>query len=180
MSQENAIADHCADNSRQPTRIKENADMARPILFLTALLLVVPAIAADNKGLGSVKQALEADCERQANQQNLIGKQRKKFVKDCTKQAKQAQRRDRIVPGQQAQPAAQPPVPGPAQGPGTPTAPATSPPIGTAPAQTAAIPQPPKPGVTADQKRANCTAEAQRANVVISARKLYIEKCMAR
>src|SRR6185436_270176 len=133
----------------QPTKTKENSYMARLILFLTALLLAVPAIAADdNKGRGSVKKALQADCERQANQQNLIGKERKKFVKNCSKEGKQAKGhtdRDRHVVPPPAQPAAQAasptpapapapaaPTPGPAQSSGTPTAPATTPPVGTA------------------------------------------------
>ena len=159
--------------------------MARLILFLTALLLAVPAIADDdNEGRSGENKALRADCERQANQQNLIGKQRKKFVKECAKEGKRAKRRgeERVgpAPAQPAQPAAQPATP--AAAPPTSTAPAqtaptpASPPPATNPAAT---PQPPKPVLTPEQKLAKCTEEAVRANTIGRARKQYIDKCMA-
>lgn len=167
--------------------------MARLLVLLAALLLAMPAIADDdNEGRGGEKKALRADCERQANQQNLIGKERRKFVKECSKEGKHAkrrgdgrgERRDVIVrpaPTQPAQPATQPATPAaPPPATTTPPQPAAtpaSPPPATTPAAT---PQPPKPVLTAEQKRANCADEAKRANVLIPARKQYIDKCMAR
>ena len=131
--------------------------MARLILFLMAFVLALPAIADDdNKGRAGVMKALRADCEREANQLNLVGKERKMFVKDCTKEGKHVNkrrrddRRDRdrhengrpaaARPAQPAQPPAAPPptTTAPAQ-------PAPPPPATTAPAQ----PAPPPPATTA-------------------------------
>lgn len=163
--------------------------MARLLVLLAALLLAMPTIADDdnddNEGRGGAKKALRADCERQANQQNLFGKERRKFVKECAKEGKHAkrrgERRDVIVRPAPTQPATQPATPAApppaATVPAQPAATPASPPPATTPAAT---PQPPKPVLTAEQKRAACADEAKRANVSIPARKQYIDKCMAR
>jgi hypothetical protein len=119
----------------------------------------------------------------QANKQDLIGKERKKFVKECSKDGKRAKRRGetaRPAATQPAQPAAKattPAAPPPSTAPAQPAASSTSPPPATTPAAT---PQPPKPVLTTEQKLQKCTEEAQRANTLGRARTQYIEKCMAR
>jgi hypothetical protein len=148
----------------------------------------MPAIADDDddgdEGRGGAKKALRADCEHQANRQDLIGKERKKFVQACYKDGKHAKRRGenaRPAATQPAQPAAQPATtaapPPTSTAPAQPTATPTSPPPATTPAAT---PQPPKPVLTTEQKLQKCTEEAQRANTLGRARTQYIEKCMAR
>lgn len=172
--------------------------MARLIFFLTALLLAIPAISADdNKGRGNEKKALRADCERQANQQNLIGKERSKFVKECSKEGKHAKRHGKGR-DEMARPAPPPPQPATPATPAAPPAgtapaqPAATPPAATVPAQPAtpappppatipaATPKPPNPVLTAEQKRANCADEAKRTNVPMLQRKQFVDKCMKR
>jgi len=162
--------------------------MARLIFFLTALLLAIPAVADDdNRGRSDEKKALQADCERQANQRNLIGKERKNFVKECTKEGKRAKRRyEKPAAAQPAQPAAQPATPAAAPPPAaTPAQPAT-PAAPTQPAATpaspppAATPQPPNPVLTTEQKRQKCTEEVIRNKVPPVLRESSINRCMQR
>jgi len=156
--------------------------MARLIFFLTALLLAMPAIADDdNQGRSGEKKALQADCERQANQRNLIGKERKNFVKECTKEGKRAKRRyEKPAAAQPAQPAAQPATPAAAPPPAaTPAQPAT-PAAPTQPAATPASPPPPNPVLTTEQKRQKCTEEVIRNKVPPVLRESSINRCMQR
>jgi hypothetical protein len=152
--------------------------MARLIFFLTALLLAIPAVADDdNRGRSGEKKALQADCERQANQRNLIGKERKNFVKECTKEGKRAKRRyEKPAAAQPAQPAAQPATPAAPPPTTAPTQPAATP----ASPPPAATPQPPNPVLTTEQKRQKCTEEVIRDKVPPGLRESFIKKCMER
>jgi hypothetical protein len=152
--------------------------MARLIFFLTALLLAIPAVADDdNRGRSGEKKALQADCERQANQRNLIGKERKNFVKECTKEGKRAKRRyEKPAAAQPAQPAAQPATPAAPPPTTAPTQPAATP----ASPPPAATPQPPNPVLTTEQKRQKCTEEVIRDKVPPALRESFIKKCMQR
>jgi len=152
--------------------------MARLIFFLTALLLAIPAVADDdNRGRSDEKKALQADCERQANQRNLIGKERKNFVKECTKEGKRAKRRyEKPAAAQPAQPAAQPATPAAPPPTTAPTQPAATP----ASPPPAATPQPPNPVLTTEQKRQKCTEEVIRNKVPPVLRESSINRCMQR
>ena len=94
--------------------------MARLILLLVALFFALPVMAVDDgdEDRGDRKKGMRADCERQANQKNLIGKDRRKFVKECSKEDRRGKHRGedqehnaRPAQTQPAQPAAQPAAP---------------------------------------------------------------------
>ena len=63
--------------------------MARLLVLLTALMLSFPVLADNHKekdkGRAEEKKALRIECEHEANRQDLVGKERRKFVKDCAK-----------------------------------------------------------------------------------------------
>lgn len=159
--------------------------MARLLFFLIALMLNLPAIADDDDGndRDSEKKTPRAECERQANRQDLVGRERKKFIKECDKDSRHAKRRGEArdqgakpAVTQPAQPATTAPTPTvtvPAQPAATPAPPATA----TTPA---AAPKPPKPVLTTEQKRLKCSEEAQRAKIALSDRKQFMDKCMAK
>lgn len=180
--------------------------MARLLFFLIALMLNLPAIADDDDtdAGGGEKKTPRAECERQANRQDLVGRERKKFIKECGKEGTHAKRRGEgrdqgakpaVTQPAAAQPAATAPAPTvatPAQPAATPAPPATTP-ATTAPAQPtvtpappatattpAAAPKPPKPVLTTEQKRLKCSEEAQRAKIALSDRKQFMDKCMAK
>lgn len=120
--------------------------MVRVLLILTTFLLALPVMADDDKDEDRDGTSVRTECEQQANQKNLTGKDRRKFVKECAKEERHGGKDDKRhgeasrsdtspSQAQSAQPAPQTkPAPAPAV-----TAPAQSAP---APAQPAAAPAP--------------------------------------
>lgn len=138
--------------------------MSRLLALLTALLLALPVWADDeddDKGKGRARgeemRSERANCEQQANQRNLIGKERRRFVKDCAKGDPHGNRRDDRDHRRGDKPAGtQPaPTPAPTAQPAPTTAPAPAPAPTAAPAPpapapaptTLPVPQPAKPPV---------------------------------
>lgn len=123
--------------------------MTRLLALLTALLLALPVWADDeddDKGKGRARgeemRSERANCEQQANQRNLIGKERRRFVKDCAKGDPHGNRRDDRDHRRGDKPAGTQPAPTPA--PTAQPAPTTAP----APAPTTQpVPQPATPPV---------------------------------
>ena len=170
--------------------------MFRTLLFLLAGAFATAVIANEGKARGEEKKAYHEQCERQANQQNLVGKERKQFVKQCGKGWHEGKRHDdraakvRPAPAQASPPAtvpqaAQPSPPPPAAGPATPAPPAATP--APPPTTPAAAPPPAQPVTTAKvaktapnspERRAECEASEEFKKATIPVKKVLRDKCM--
>ncbi len=182
--------------------------MVRVLLILTTFLLALPVMADDDKDEDRDGTSVRTECEQQANQKDLTGKDRRKFVKECAKEERhgrmggkddkrrgEASRSDTspsqaqsAQPAPQTKPAPAPAVTAPAQSAPAPAQPAAAPaptpaaqPATPAPAATAPAVKPPAPKtvLTPEQKQAQCTEEAKQANVSMMRRKVFMYKFMA-
>ena len=158
--------------------------MKRIALLSIAFLLAVPAIADDDKeDRDNGKRAVVADCERQANKQNLIGKERKKFVKACSKEGGHGKRRDRVAaPPSSAPPQSTAPVtPAPATAtvPAQPAGASTPPPSTPASQAGTGTAAKPRTAPGSPERRVECEASPEYKKALLLKRKEVLEKCMS-
>lgn len=162
--------------------------MVRLILLLTALLLPMLAMSDDDKDegrhdrRGDKNRTMKVHCETQANQRDLVGKERGKFIKECNKNDRRGRRHghgrddreDRDGRGDHggsvpSHPAPPQPSPVPA------LPPATIPPVARPPA-----PPPPRTVAEKERKRLHCLGEATRKLVPPHKLPSFMDECMAR
>lgn len=133
--------------------------MRRLMAVMAAALIASGAMGDDEKGRSDDGQrSASADCAHQANERKLQGKERRQFLKGCSKQSKGHDKNrgeaDARVAPKTATPTAQP-------------APAAPPPAATVPAQPPAATAPtpaPQPAATASQPAVAAAAKRTAPN----------------
>ena len=176
--------------------------MQRLVIVVVAALIASSALGDEKKGRADDGQrSAKADCAHQANERKLKGKERRNFMKDCSKQAKQHDK-DRgqvaapgvpktTTPTAQPTPTAPPPA---VQTPAAtaPTVPAAQPTPAPAPQPTATAPQPTatasQPAVTttakrtapnSPERRTECQNSEEYRKATLFRRPTVLDKCMA-
>jgi hypothetical protein len=167
--------------------------MFRPLLFLLAGAFATAVTANEGKARGEEMKAHREQCERQANQQNLVGKERKKFLKQCGKGWHEGKRHDdrdakvRPAPAQAsppatvpqaAQPSPQPPAAGTATPAPPPTTPAAAPPAAQPPTQPVTTAKVTKTAPNSPERRAECESSEEFKKASIPVKKVLRDKCM--